>query len=89
MDNPPKYEANEEAAAALALFQQSWFPERQPIQQDSAQNRLSTTIRSSDQPFQVALIMSRFSNAYIDTKGALRPAKLLKVKCGSVVIRHD
>lgn len=89
MDTPPKYEANVEAAAANALFQQSWFPERQPFQQTSAQIRSSTTIRTSDQPFRVALIMSRASNAYIDSKGALQPSKLLKIKCGSVMIRRD
>ncbi|GAB7335953.1 hypothetical protein MBLNU13_g08197t1 [Cladosporium sp. NU13] len=33
--------------------------------------------------------MSRTSNAYIDSKGALQPSKLLKIKCGSVMIRRD
>lgn len=89
MDNLPKYEANEEAVAALALFQLTWFPERQPIRQTSAQSQPSTTSRSPDQSFRVALIMSRVTNAYIDSKGALQPSKLIKVKCGSVAIRHD
>ena len=87
MDNPPKYEASEEAAVALALFQQTWFPERQPSQQASSQSQPSTTIR--DRPFRVALIMSRVTNAYIDSKGALQPSKLIKVKCGSVAVRRD
>ena len=90
MDSPPKYECNEDvAAAAMATLQHLWSTERQQIQQTSAQSPPSTTIRSSDQPFRVALIMSRVSNAYIDSKGALHSSKPLKVKCGSVTIRHD
>ena len=91
MDSPPKYEPNEDvAAAAMATLQHLWSTERQQIQRTPAQSAgPSTTIRSSDQPFRVALIMSRVSNAYIDSKGALHSSKLLKVKCGSVTIRHD
>ena len=89
MDVPPKYEANEEAAAAAAWSQQAWSTERRPTDQPSAQNQPTTTIKPSDKPFRVALIMSRNSETYIDSKGALQPSKRLKVKCGTVKIRRD
>lgn len=89
MDVPPKYEANEEAAAAAAWSQQAWSTERRPTDQPSAQNQPTTTIKPSDKPFRVALIMSRNSETYIDSKGALQTSKVLKVKCGSIMIRRD
>jgi hypothetical protein len=89
MDIPPKYEANEGEAAALTRLQQTWSTERQPAEQSSAQ-RMSTSIsKPSDIPFRVALVISRHSEAYIDSKGALQPSKLLKAKCGSIMIRRD
>ena len=30
-----------------------------------------------------------YSVTYIDSKGALQPSKLIKVKCGSIMVRRD
>lgn len=78
LDIPPKYEANEVDAT-----------EQRPTEKLSAQSCSSTTIMPADKPFRVALIMTRISETYIDSKGALQPFKRLKVNCGSVMVRRD
>jgi len=91
MDIPPKYEANEDEAAAAARMQQIFSTLwQQPTGKPSAQGPPpTTTIKSSDKSFRVALIMTRTSETYINSKGALQPSKRLKVKCGSVMMPCD
>ena len=85
MDIPPKYEAGEEAAAAVACLQQT-RPTERPSEKSSAQTLPPAIIKSSNKPFRVVLVMSRMTESYIDSKGALQPSKRLKVKCGSIMI---
>jgi hypothetical protein len=85
MDIPPKYEAGEEAAAAVACLQQT-RPIERPTEKSSAQTLPPAIIKSSNKPFRVTLVMTRTSESYIDSKGALQPPKRLKVKCGSIMI---
>lgn len=86
MDTPPEYESREEVAAKVAHFESLIFP---PTEKSSAQGWLSIIEKPSNKPFRVALVMSRMSESYIDSKGALQPSKRLKVKCGTVKIRRD
>ena len=79
MDIPPKYEAGEEAAAAVACLQQT-RPTERPSEKSSAQTLPPAIIKSSNKPFRVVLVMSRMTESYIDSKGALQPSKRLKVK---------
>jgi hypothetical protein len=86
MDIPPKYESKEEEAAKWALLQSIVRP---PTAKPSAQGRPSTIKKPSSKPFRVALVMSRMSESYIDSKDALQPSKRLKVRCGSTMICRD
>lgn len=86
MDNPPKYESKEEEAAKRALWQSNFWP---PIEKSSAQARPSNIKKPSDKNFRVALVMSRMTESYVDSKGALQPSKRLKVKCGSILICRE
>jgi hypothetical protein len=60
-----------------------------PPDYKSAQSAAARGIKHDDKPFRVALVMCRASNAYVDSRGDVQPARLLKVKCGSIMMSRS
>jgi len=87
MDDPPDYDSAE-AAAVARILQQMRSTGQIPTEHHSAQTQHSP-VKSDDQPFRIALIMFRVSNPYIDSRGVRYSSKILKVKCGSIMISRD
>lgn len=84
LGNPPQYSVSEEEAAAVAYLQQMSCIQQKPTEQCQPY-----IVKPSDQPFRVVLVMARVTAAYIDSFGVKQPSKLIKVKCGSIMIRRD
>lgn len=87
MDDPPDYNVAE-AAAVATILQQMRSTGQIPTEQHTGQTQTSA-VKSDDQPFRVALIMFRVSNPYIDSRGVRHSSKILKVKCGSIMIHRN